>query len=168
MLESLVSSRVRRTLLEYLVAHPHERFYLRGLAKELGLSTSPLQRELKRLERVGLLTVSPEANLRFYCVNQASPLFAELRAAAGGEALRPTVVIQAAPSKISWRAMVAAAVLAATLTALITRTLTIPNPRVVMTQAAPRASGEMRGAHVRLLPGAVGGWATPGASDESY
>jgi len=79
MLESLVSSRVRRTLLEYLVTHPQDRFYLRGLAKELNLSISPLRRELKRLEQLGLLKTYQEANLLFYLVDQQAPLFTQLK-----------------------------------------------------------------------------------------
>src|SRR3989338_4742058 len=79
MLEALVSSRIRRTLLEYLVTHPNDRFYLRGLAKDLGLSISPLRRELKRLEQSGMLTAYDEGNMRFYTVNVNSPAFQELR-----------------------------------------------------------------------------------------
>src|SRR3989338_5932486 len=79
MLEALVSSRIRRTLLEYLVTHPHDRFYLRGLAKDLGLSISPLRRELKRLEQSGMLTAYDEGNMRFYTVHVNSPAFQELR-----------------------------------------------------------------------------------------
>ena len=81
MLETLVSSRIRRTLYEYLLAHPHDRFYLRGLAKELSLSVSPLRRELKQLERSGMLTTAQEANVLFYTVNTTSPTFCQLRQA---------------------------------------------------------------------------------------
>ena len=81
MLETLVSSRIRRTLFEYLLTHPHERFYLRGLAKDLSLSVSPLRRELKRLERAGMLRTVQEANILFYTVNADSPAFLQLRQA---------------------------------------------------------------------------------------
>ena len=89
MLETLVSSRIRRALFEYLLTHPQDRFYLRGLAKELGLSVSPLRRELKRLERAGLLTAMPEGNLLFYTANAASPAFRELQQAGGRLLERP-------------------------------------------------------------------------------
>ena len=82
MLETLVSSRIRRTLLEHILAHPDERFYLRGLAKHLGLSVSPLRRELLRLEQLGLLRAYDEANVRFYIVNQSCPMFQQLKQAA--------------------------------------------------------------------------------------
>lgn len=81
MLESLVSSRIRRTLLEHLLTHPTEPVYLRGLAKQLGLSISPLRRELKRLEQAGMLKAADEGPLRIYRVDQASPLFAQLQPA---------------------------------------------------------------------------------------
>ncbi len=79
MLEPLVSSRIRRTLLEYLLCHPTDRFYLRGLAKELGLSVSPLRRELKRQEQSGLLRATHEGNILFYQVNISSPLYVRLQ-----------------------------------------------------------------------------------------
>lgn len=82
MLETLVSSRIRRALLEYILTHQAHRFYLRGLAKELGLSLSPLRRELKRLEHLGMLRAYQEANIRFYVVDSASAQFAQLKATA--------------------------------------------------------------------------------------
>lgn len=81
MLETLVSSKIRRALLEYILTHPTHRFYLRGLAKELGLTISPLRRELKRLEALGVLKAYQEANIRFYVVDQASLHFAQLKSA---------------------------------------------------------------------------------------
>lgn len=108
MLETLVSSRIRRALLEYVLTHPTDRFYLRGLAKQLELSISPLRRELKRLERAGLLTAEQEANILFYTVNVASPLFVQLQHAptstavvsepAGPQAEAPSAQAIKAPS----------------------------------------------------------------------
>ena len=93
MFESLISSRIRRTLLDYLVAHPDHRFYLRGLARELQLPVSPLRRELKRLEDLGVLRAYDEGNMRFYLVAQANPEFLQLQ-----QALHPSpVAIAAAP-----------------------------------------------------------------------
>lgn len=83
MLETLVSSRIRRSLLGHLLAYPSGRFYLSGLARELGLTISPLRRELKRFECVGLLKSSKEANTLFYTVDQASPAFRQLSQAWG-------------------------------------------------------------------------------------
>ena len=90
MLETLVSSRIRRTLFEYILSHPTERFYLRGLAKDLGLSVSPLRRELKRLERSGMLRAEAEGNILFYRVNPQAPVFLQLQ-----QVSRPTTPVAA-------------------------------------------------------------------------
>ena len=79
MLETLVSSRIRRTLFEYVLSHHADRFYLRGIAKELNLSVSPLWRELKRLEHSGMLKADQEGNILFYTVNADSPAFLQLQ-----------------------------------------------------------------------------------------
>lgn len=86
MLEMLVSSRIRRALLERILTAPQESFYLRGLARELAVSVTPLRREIKRLERSGLLIARPEANAIFYQVNTASPTFHQLKSASAGPA----------------------------------------------------------------------------------
>lgn len=90
MLEPIVSSRIRRTLVEYLLAHPHDRVYLRGLAKQLTLSISPLRRELKRLEELGVLNAYDEANIRFYVVNPSSTFFSQLTAISAEAPWQPT------------------------------------------------------------------------------
>ena len=77
-LEPLISSRIRRSLLEHFLSHPGERFYLRGLAKSLNLTVSPARRELLRLEQMGVLTAYQEANVRFYVLNPASQIVAQL------------------------------------------------------------------------------------------
>ena len=81
MLETLVSSRIRRTLLECLLQRPTERFYLRGLAKELGLPVSPLHRELKRLQRAGILHAAQVGNMLFYAINPDSQVYLFLKQA---------------------------------------------------------------------------------------
>ena len=79
MLEALVSSRIRRSLLEYVLTHSTDRFYLRGLAKSLSLPISPLRRELKRLQQAGMLSASLEGNMVFYTVDCNSPTFMQLQ-----------------------------------------------------------------------------------------
>ena len=81
MFEAFIHSKILRRLLHHLLSRPAQRFYARGLAKELGVSVGPLHRELQRLERLGLLQSTLEANVRYYTVKQDSPLFAELRSA---------------------------------------------------------------------------------------
>ena len=81
MLETLVAPRIRRTLFEYLLGHPSDRFYLRGLAKDLNLPISPLRRELKRLEQAGMLCTTQEGNMLFYMIEPTSSAFLQLQQA---------------------------------------------------------------------------------------
>ena len=98
MLEALISSRIRRTLFEYLLTHPTQYFYLRGLANELNLTISPLRRELAKLEQSGVLTVVQEANIRFYRVNTESPVYRQLRQAFySSPAPKPQLAVAPAP-----------------------------------------------------------------------
>ncbi len=99
MLETLVSSRIRRTLLEHILSCPSDRFYLRGLAKTLQLSVSPLRRELKRLEDAGVLSAVAEGTMRFYTVKTASPMFRQLQQVGGTVSVpcQPTVARGAEP-----------------------------------------------------------------------
>jgi hypothetical protein len=90
MLEALVSSRIRRALFEHILSHPSERFYLRGLAKSLGLSVSPLRRELKRLEQSGVLQAAQEGNMLFYTVNTSAPAFIQLQQASQPDTKAPS------------------------------------------------------------------------------
>ncbi|MBI3311900.1 MAG: winged helix-turn-helix transcriptional regulator [Candidatus Omnitrophica bacterium] len=98
MFETLVSSKTRRLLFEYLLTHPDHRFYLRGLSRELDVATSPLRRELKRLEQLGVLRAYQEANALFYVVDQTSPLFTQLKSAMGGSDLHPPVALSSIPA----------------------------------------------------------------------
>ena len=169
MLEQLVSSRIRRTLVEYLLVHPSERFYLRGLAKQLGLSISPLRRELLRLEQAGMLTATDEGSLRFYLVNQTSPLFIQLQQVSGSlpPVSMPAAVVPTAPVhpqqpvKRARRWPIALA---------LSGSLAVMMLGVGMYQASrshsmvarhsSSVSGEMASGRWRLMPGAVGGFSS--------
>ncbi len=79
MLSTLITSRARRTLLTLFLTHPNERFYQQQLIRDLGLSSSLVQAELKRLEHTGLLISCREANARYFTVNKAFPIYPELK-----------------------------------------------------------------------------------------
>ena len=109
MLEGLVSSKIRRALLTHLLAHPDERVYLRGLAKTLHLSLSPLRRELKRLEHAGLLRAVQEGNILFYFVDHACPGYQQLKSlSAPPRASQPHAVVEAHDLSPAARPIVAA------------------------------------------------------------
>lgn len=79
MLEKLFSSRVRVKLLTVFLTNPDARFYIRELERVLEESPYAIQRELRRLESIGLLVAEPEANLRYYAVNKQFPIYPELK-----------------------------------------------------------------------------------------
>lgn len=105
MINSLVSSRIRRTLFGHIVSRPGSRFYLRGIAKELNLTISPLRRELLKLEQLGVLKTSEEGNLRFYQVDQTHPVFLQLKQAAASGLLAvegmPMAPVQAVSAPVA-------------------------------------------------------------------
>jgi len=187
MLESFVSSRIRRTLLEYLLSHPNDRFYLRGLSKELGLSVSPLRRELKRLEHSGMLKAVPEGNMLFYAVDANSPAFLQLQAL-GTQDTRPKtqdirlktqekdtkpLLPNLESPKHDLRVPLLAGTFAGAALLLLVGLAYVGVTRQHKTQITvviPRASasGVMQGARWRVVPGGFGGGFSNGASDESY
>lgn len=79
MLERLFSSRVRVKLLTTFLTNPQSRFYTRELERLLGESPYAIQRELRRLESIGLLEAERQANIRYYWVNELFPIYPELR-----------------------------------------------------------------------------------------
>jgi len=79
MLSALITSKVRHALLVLFITHPDERFYLKQLVRDLGMSTSQLQKELAKLENIGFLTSSRESNTRFFQVDKVFPLYPELK-----------------------------------------------------------------------------------------
>jgi len=66
-------------LLTIFLTNPDTRFYTRELSRLLEESPYALQRELHRLESVGLLEVEPEANIKYYAVDKSCPIYPELK-----------------------------------------------------------------------------------------
>lgn len=79
MLEKLFSSKVRVELLTLFLTHPGERYYTRQLERLLGRSPRALQRELHRLESIGLLCSQAEAKVKYYTADPDFPLYPELQ-----------------------------------------------------------------------------------------
>src|SRR3989304_4342013 len=75
----LFSSETRVSLLTLFFSRLDKRFYVRELARQLGRDVSGVKRELDNLERAGLLTSEKVGNLRYYNVNKASPIYAEIK-----------------------------------------------------------------------------------------
>lgn len=62
-----------------LLNNPDERFYVRELATLLRKNPSGVKRELDNLEKMGVLTGTRVANLKYFQANKLSPLFSELK-----------------------------------------------------------------------------------------
>jgi DNA-binding transcriptional ArsR family regulator len=94
-LETLFSSMARVQVLDLFLRHPDGQFYQREIERETGQPIRAVQREVEKLEGIGLLRRSAEGNRVFYRLNPEFPLRAELAAlfhragAAEGAAPRP-------------------------------------------------------------------------------
>lgn len=104
-LEILFSSAARVQVLQLFLLHPESQFYQREIERETGQPIRAVQREVKRLEEIGLLTRSTEGNRVFYELNPEFPLRAELtalfQAATGVEAAVPSAQRPPEPSTVS-------------------------------------------------------------------
>ncbi len=78
-LKSLFSSAIRADLLALLLNNPDERFYVREIATLLRKNPSGVKRELDNLEKMGILTSTKVANLKYFQAEKNSPLFSELK-----------------------------------------------------------------------------------------
>ncbi len=75
----LLFGRGRRELLALLFTRAEQSFYLRELARLTGTSPGTAQRELRALERVGLVRSHRHGRQIFYEANRLSPVFNALR-----------------------------------------------------------------------------------------
>ena len=69
-------------LLTKLLLNPASRVYLRGLERDLGVSSNTVRLELNKLQEMHLIQVQEEeenAKVKHYVVNQAHPMFQTLR-----------------------------------------------------------------------------------------
>src|ERR1700674_3299853 len=72
-------SKARQRLLAYYFTNPTARLHLRDLAKRLSIDPSNLSRELRRLENEGLFRSEVSGRQKYFQLNRAYPLFAEVR-----------------------------------------------------------------------------------------
>jgi hypothetical protein len=77
-LETLFSSAARVEMLRLFLLNPGSQYYQREIERETGQPIRAVQREVKRLEELGLLSHSTEGNRVFYRVNPDFALLAEL------------------------------------------------------------------------------------------
>lgn len=95
MLTKLFGSNTRAKILKLFFIHPDQKYYIRQLARDLGLQVNSVRRELENLEKFGLLNVSANENnekdekknkkagskeKKYFEVNKSFPLFEDLKA----------------------------------------------------------------------------------------
>lgn len=76
---SRLFGQTRGALLSLLYGHNDESFYLRQLARMLGTGHGALQRELKSLTEMGLVSRATQGNQVLYRANLRSPIFSEVK-----------------------------------------------------------------------------------------
>ena len=79
MLDVFITSRVRRKIVVVYAKYPDFHTHVRGLAKLIKEDPGNIQRELKRLEKVGFLTSEKQGNTKIYSTNKQFPIFKELQ-----------------------------------------------------------------------------------------
>lgn len=79
MLDVFITSRVRRKIIVVYSKYPDFKTHVRGLAKLIKEDPGNIQRELRRLEKVGFLKSHKEGNTKIYNTNKHFPIFKELQ-----------------------------------------------------------------------------------------
>ena len=98
MLDVFITSRVRRKIIVVYAKFPDFKTHVRGLAKLIKEDAGNIQRELKRLEKIGFLTSEKQGNTKIYSTNKNFPIFKELQGIvlksqrSGQKSVGPTVI----------------------------------------------------------------------------
>ncbi|MBP7018200.1 ArsR family transcriptional regulator [Candidatus Saccharibacteria bacterium] len=79
MLDVFITSRVRRKIVVVYAKYPDFKTHVRGLAKLIKEDAGNIQRELKRLEKVGFVLSEKDANTKVYRANKQFVIFKELQ-----------------------------------------------------------------------------------------
>jgi len=79
MLDVFITSRVRRKIVVVYAKYPDFRTHVRGLAKLIKEDPGNIQRELKKLEKVGFLSSEKNGNTKIYSTNKQFAIFKELQ-----------------------------------------------------------------------------------------
>lgn len=79
MLDVFITSRVRRKIVVVYAKYPDFKTHVRGLAKLIKEDPGNIQRELKRLEKIGFLYAEKQGNTKIYSTNKQFTIFKELQ-----------------------------------------------------------------------------------------
>ena len=81
-LENIFSGKIRIALLTKLLLNPASKVYLRGLERDLGVSSNTVRLELNKLQEIHLIESKDDSDntkVKNYVVNQRHPMFKTLR-----------------------------------------------------------------------------------------
>jgi predicted nucleotidyltransferase len=78
-LEQIFSSQARVAIMKLFLLNPDDRYYLRQAASLTGQPVRAVEREVAKLEAVGLLFHTLEGNRKYYQVDNECPIFPELK-----------------------------------------------------------------------------------------
>ena len=81
-LDNIFSGKIRIALLTKLFLNPASKVYLRGLERDLGVSSNTVRLELNKLQEMHLIEAqedSENTKVKNYVVNQGHPMFKTLR-----------------------------------------------------------------------------------------
>lgn len=70
---------MRRKIIVVYAKYPDFKTHVRGLAKVIKEDAGNIQRELKRLEKIGFLISERQSNTKVYYTNKNFPIFKELQ-----------------------------------------------------------------------------------------
>jgi DNA-binding HxlR family transcriptional regulator len=81
-LDNIFSGKIRIALLTKLLLNPASKVYLRGLERDLGVSSNTVRLELNKLQEMRLIEAQDDSDntkVKNYVVNQDHPMFKTLR-----------------------------------------------------------------------------------------
>ena len=78
-LQSIIFGKTRRAVLALLYNRPEQSFYTRQIIKLTGTGNGAVQRELKQLSSLGIITRKVSGNQVFYQANRESTVFSEIQ-----------------------------------------------------------------------------------------
>lgn len=81
-IDNIFSGKIRLALLTKLLLNPAGKVYLRGLERDLGVSSNTVRLELNKLQEIHLIEAQDDSDntkVKNYVVNQGHPMFKTLR-----------------------------------------------------------------------------------------
>lgn len=79
MLQSLIASKTRQTLLKAFFEAPEIEYYTRQLASKYHMSVGTLHRELQKLSTSGILKSRKIGNIKLFSLNKQNPIYEEIK-----------------------------------------------------------------------------------------